>query len=427
VQDRAFHVRLALVLACLAAVHGGLLAFLYQADSRSPFTPDSESYVLLGSHLATSGRYSLDGTTPSARREPLYPLLVAFFVKAGVVDPFTMSARNLAPLLATQIAIYLVAVGLVAVMARRQSDATVAGFTAVAAGLYVPLVQFVFEILPEVTFILLVTLLLVAFLDWHGRWSWRSLVSTAVLAGLAGLIKAPMVFFPLALAAFSARRAVAAGRVAQVLVLLTIGLGLPAAWTARNASAFGSFILSTVNGGSSFYRGGLILGEQIPHVSDSRIPLAVRTEAMRLEPHAADAYLSRLAFAELKSHPGRALLQAAFRFSVLLFGQPSSAKYALLFLVRVGFLAIALLHLLRHARPLPTGYRIVLLYCIYLSVLYSAVYTTPRYFASCSFLLVPWFVAGARDLIRSIPGRRRGAAVRPRRNEDAFVERGEGP
>jgi hypothetical protein len=427
VQDRPFHVRLGLVLACLAAVYGGLLAALYQADGRSPFAPDSESYLLLAGHLATSGQFSLDGATPSARREPLYPLLVALFMRAGIVDPFTMSARNFAPVLAAQIAMYLAAVGLLAAMARRQLGETVAWWTALAAGLYLPLVQFVFELLPEATFILLATLLVAALLDWHGRWCWRPLLWTAVLAGMAGLIKATMVFFPLAIAAFSVRRAVAAGRTAQILVLLLIGLGLPAVWTLRNVNAFGTMIVSTVNGGSSLYRGSLILGEQIPHVSDERIPPAVRTEVMRLPPHEADAYLSRLAGQQLRSKPGQAVLQTVFRFFVLLLGQPSSAQYALLFLVRLGFLAAALLHLFRQARPLSTGYRIVLLYCIYLSVLYSAVYTTPRYFASCSFLLAPWFVAGASDLMLGVRRRRRGAGTGHRRGGRALATRGGDP
>ncbi len=405
--------RLALLLACLALLYGGLLAFLYRVDSSSPFAPDSESYILLASHLTTAGHFSLDGLTPSARREPLYPLLIASFMRMGIVGPFTMSTRNLAPMLALQIAMYLGAAWVLAAMARRQFGAAESWWTVLVAGLYLPLVHFVFLLLPEVTFILLVTLLIAAFLGWYGRWGWRSLLGTAVLAGLAGLIKAVMVFFPLVIAALSVRRAVAAGRGIQILVLLLVGLGLPALWTARNVRTFDALIVSTVNSGTSLYRGSLILGEQIPHISDERIPPAVRTATLRLKPHEADAYLARLAWQEMRADPGRAALQAGFRLFVLLVGQPTSVKYALLFLVRLGFLAVVLLHFLRHAWPLSAAHRIVLIYCVYVSVLYAAIYTTPRYFASCSFLLIPFFVAGGRDLLRGVGARTRRADAVP--------------
>lgn len=60
-----------LTLTAVAAQYEGVLPW-------NPIQPDSASYLKLANGMAETGMFTLDGQTPSAARELLYPAFLSF-------------------------------------------------------------------------------------------------------------------------------------------------------------------------------------------------------------------------------------------------------------------------------------------------------------------------------------------------------------
>jgi hypothetical protein len=133
------------------------------------------------------------------------------------------------------------------------------------------------------------------------------------------------------------------------------------------------------------------LGFQPAGWSDPRIPEEVREERERLGLAASD-YLKQLTRERFLSHPGECALQVLFKLMVLWVGEPGSASKTAAFLIRLTFFLLVMAGLGRVARSREPMQWLLLLLCLYLSIVYSLILTTPRYAAPAVIMLLP--VAG---------------------------------
>ncbi len=376
----------------IAAAHGLFLVLgCAGIFADHPLQPDSGSYFNLASHLATAGMFSLDGQTSCAAREPLYPLFLAAFIKVGLLAPFKLTPAQCAPVLVAQLLLYAAAIAMLFVLARRAVGTRNAAAAALFLAAYPPVAQVAQLILSEV----LVLPLLAGglfFLDRRLRYGGTaSLIAAAILLGLSGLVKsvhiALLPLFALVIAWRGGRR-----DFAPAALFLALALALPLSWTARNWVRFGQPILSSTDGGSSFYRGNLLRFEQLPNMNDPRIPADFRRELAAVPPNKADGLLFRAGLARMAAHPWRALAHFLYKFTVLTLGQFSWTSP--LFLFRLFFLAFALRGALSRMRHGDTCAALALIYALATAVLYTLIYTVPRYFVPATFLLAPFFVAG---------------------------------
>src|SRR3954447_21667341 len=72
--------RLVLVLVLVMFLGGA--AYALHLGNTLPY-PDERDFFALATNLAHSGRFTIDGRTPTAYRAPGYPLVLAMFVMAG--------------------------------------------------------------------------------------------------------------------------------------------------------------------------------------------------------------------------------------------------------------------------------------------------------------------------------------------------------
>jgi hypothetical protein len=347
---------------------------------------DSLEYARLASNLAEHGVLGFEAHSPSARRELLYPLFLAAFMKLGLVKPFEMAPQNFWPVLVVQAGLYVSALGLLAERARRLVPDAVARTTVVLGAAYLPVAKYSFQVLSESLTIFLVAGFFFLLARRDAPTERARLTLAAVLLGLLGLLKSVMLPAAPLVAAFLLRaRAVTR----QLAVLFTVvALAFPAAWIARNYVCFDRIILSTTDGASSLYRGNMTLGYQPGGFSDPAIPEEVRAERDRLG-LAADRYLVELTRRRLLDSPGEFALHLMYKLVVLWVGEPWSGEGTGLFVLRclMALLIASRLSLLRRS-PDP-GAHLVLLFALYQSVLYTLLFTTPRYFAPTIFLLLP--------------------------------------
>lgn len=377
---------------CLIIVALFLIASLVVICNHEPFErfiiqPDSGSYLIIGTHLAEGGNFSLNGVEATARREALYPSLIALFHFSGLIDANSREASDLWPLLLFQIILYISSLAMLSEIAKRTFNEKVAKLSIFITGFYIPISGMVLQVLSESLFIFNITACLFFFGKYLIHRFHTSLIFSALFLGLASLTKSITLLFPfiLFLTLFFYKKPIFTS-----FVFLGLALVIPGLWTMRNHHALERIVISTTDGGSSLYRGNLIFGELVPAIND-RIPKEVHEELKTKTAEEADAYLGQLAIRQIKDNPVAYLLKCSYKCFYLLFGEPTSLKTSLLFILRLAtilFIFSRLVHYLLSEPPLFTG---IFLFSLYSISLYSLIYTTPRYFAPALFLLMPLF------------------------------------
>ena len=204
--------------------------------------PDSLEYIRLAESLVASGMYSMDGTTPSTFRPPLYPLVLA--------AARTVALRWEALVLAIQCALGAMTVGLTIGIGRRllgDGVALVAGVMLACA----PMTgHFAALILTETLFTFLVVL---------GVFAWTSgrPLAAGLVFGAAVMTRASLLPYILAvglaglLPSWSGRRAC---RYIAAAALIAI-----APWAARNAMATGRWTIADAGWGTNLLIGTIDL------------------------------------------------------------------------------------------------------------------------------------------------------------------------
>jgi hypothetical protein len=348
---------------------------------------DSLDYIRLASHLADHGVLGFDPAVPSARRELLYPLFLAAFMKVGLVTPFETSPQNFWPVLAVQSALYLLAVALVTVRTCQHWSSAVARTSVVLGAAYPPLAKYSLQLLSEALTIALVALAFFLLTRPTPGRPRAGLALASVLLGLLALLKSVMLPVAPLVAAFLVRARRVSWQAAAVLTL--VALAFPAAWTARNHAEFGRVVVSTSDGASSLYRGNMTLGYQPPGFGDPAIPEPVRAQQARLGIEAGP-YLTSLVVQRAVAAPAEFALQLLYKLCVLLVGDPRSSDGPASFAMRVAFLLLVVARFRELVSSREVSTRLTLGFTIYLSLAYSALLTSPRYFAPAALLLLPF-------------------------------------
>lgn len=195
-------------LAWLAAPHG--------------LQPDGIEYIKLAHSLVTAGRYSLDGTTLSTYRPPLYPLVIA------AAESVTRRWATL--LLALQCVLGAITVGLTMAVGRRFFGARTALLAGTMLACAPMTARYTALVLTETLFTFLVMLGVFA-------WTAQRPVAAGLVFGAAVLTRASLVPYLVLLGlasllpAWPGRRACAQIAVAALITI--------APWAARNAVATG--------------------------------------------------------------------------------------------------------------------------------------------------------------------------------------------
>jgi len=363
---------------------------------------DSRQYIELASNLSEHGVFGFTPEASVARRELLYPLFLAGFMKLGLVTPYDFEPTNFWPVLLAQAGLYLLALRLLADRATQYFEAPVATVTIYLGGAYFIISQYAFQILSE-----LLAMVLVVCLFWlldrrTDRAERRHLSLAALALGLLGILKSVAIPTAPLIAGFLVLTRRLTLRLAALFVV--IALAFPAAWTTRNYVRFDRWILSTTDGASTLYRGNMGLGFQPAGWSDPRIPEEVREERKRLG-LAADAYLKRLTRERFFSHPGECALQVLFKLMVLWVGEPGSASRTAAFLIRLTLLLLIVAGVGRAARSREPMQWLLLLLCLYLSIVYPLILTTPRYAAPAIIMLFPLAAETLLRLGKRLPSR----------------------
>jgi hypothetical protein len=224
------------------------LAWIAYADFTPTFRDDAGAYHVLGQALAAGGGYkNLDGT-PMLFWPPGYPFLLG-----GIYKAFDGSLNAA---LAANAIFGALAVALTYAIGRRAFDARVAAIGALLFAVYPGSIFLANTTLTEVTFTLLLMLVLWLFVESYARNDWRLLVPAGLIIGYAALVRGhalllPLVAVPFWFAATSNARG-AALRAAGVLALAAI---VVAPWTVRNYRAVGEPVLIASSMGPDLFIG----------------------------------------------------------------------------------------------------------------------------------------------------------------------------
>ncbi|MBX7208731.1 MAG: hypothetical protein K1X78_10495 [Verrucomicrobiaceae bacterium] len=377
-----------------------------RAGGAEEIFPDSRQFVTLAGNVVTTGQFSLDGQTPSARREPGYVVFVALFTKLGITKPFDPSVANQWPLIAAQISLFgIAAYGLARFAARAHGP--LAGVLSLAfAEAWWPLAKFQHLPLSECIVMAFLAGAWLALSDWgQARKSWAALLAGAILFGCACVTKSIFVLATPVLVVFMFRR----GRVPALRCVLfgAVVLAMPLAWTARNQREFGLPIMGSIDGVSSLYRGNVLPFTQIPAPELPEMPDEAKTALAGMNSDAQRyVWYKSHALDIMRGQPVRYALQCGNRViymltSVDLAGEP--AWRLLLFFKNTHFMLMLLLalHLPALLRGKAGGFfteGALLMFLVTLG-LYGLVYGETRYMYPWMFVMAPLYAAAAARLV----------------------------
>jgi hypothetical protein len=255
--------------------------------------PDEAEYLRLAQNLADSGRYTLDGSTPTAYRPPAYPLLLAAGIKLGL-PIVALRALNAASLLACM--------GLLYLLLRRRHPAQ-AGIAVVLIITYPVLAYTAATFYPQIpAATLLLSALVVLFPGWLP--GFRRCLIAGLLLGLS-LLMVPTFGFALAFTSifiathpFQRKTALRAG-----LILCGAGIVM-APWVVRNAVVFHRFIPLSTNSGINLLLGN---SENTTPNSGTTADISHYAESVRgLSEVGANDYYTQAATTYMKDNPSRA-------------------------------------------------------------------------------------------------------------------------
>ena len=379
---------------------------VYLAAEYHQSTPDSLQYAALASHLAVDGTFSLDGATPSARREPGYVAFIAAFVALGLVRPHDLIFANMWPVIVLQILLYGAAAGGLARFTARRFGSLAGLLCLLFAQGYWGLFTYQHLICSECAAMVALAGAWLMFGDWERmKGSWPALLGSAALLGYACLIKSILVpAVPLLVVLIWWRGRVPAFRSA---IFASVVLVTPLAWTMRNYHHFGLPIMGSIDGVSSMYRGNVLPFTQIPTPEEPEMPEDARRALAGMTSDVERYHWYKAhAMDIIQEHPVRYGLQCLNRVVYMLtdFDVANTPKWRALFLFKNDhFMAMLLLaiHLPALLRRNNRDFYLegALLMFLASLFLYGLVYGETRYMVPWMFVMAPFYAAAAAHLI----------------------------
>ncbi len=372
--------------------------------------PDTRQFIALAGHVATEGRFTLDGESPSARREPGYVAFVAAFVKCGIIRPHEASLTNLWPVVVAQIFLFGVATfGLARFTARQYGPLSgllallfTQGYWPVASQQHLPLSE------------------CLAMVCLAGAWlalgdsarlnrSWPALILGGAFLGILCVTKSIFVLAMPALLLFMwvRARAPVPWCLPRLAVLAVLVFAMPVAWAVRNHHHFHLPIMGSIDGVSSMYRGNVLPFQQIPSPEDPAMP-AEGTSALAGMKSDGERYVwyKTHAMAIMKQEPVRYGLQCMNRVIYMLTehdiaNDPAWRALLLIKSDNVLLLLLLLVHLPTLLRRQKGDLHVegALLMFVVTLALYGLVYGETRYLIPTMFLMTPLYAAAAAERI----------------------------
>jgi len=296
---------------------------------------DVDMYGRIGANLAAGEGYVLDpGGPPTAKRPPLYPLILAILHRLGL-------GGGPAPLL-MQAAFDAVTCVLLWNLTRVIGGSRRAGAVAVFAwAAYFPGISLVSRLWAEPLNAMLATAALLLFaLAWRSGRTWLWVAAGGSL-GVAVLGRATMLPAPLLLGAvvLPGRRFRLRRRLAFAVLLCASACVPWLPWLARNALAFRAFVPATTHGAFTIYEGNCALDEddylRNVHGPEARAKFRAALAERGMDPRTlGEVERDRLYGIEvrrlLRAHPGLYLKLSALRLLRLWFnlgyGHPPSGR-----------------------------------------------------------------------------------------------------
>ena len=296
---------------------------------------DVDIYGRIGANLAAGEGYVLDpGGPPTAKRPPLYPLVLAIFHRLGL-------GEGPAPLLMQAVFDAVTCALLWALTRVIGGSRRAAVIAALAWAAYFPGISLVSRLWAEPLNALLTTAALLVFaLAWRSGRTWLWVAAGGSL-GLAVLGRATMLPVPLLLggAVLLGRRFRLRRRLAFAALLCASACVPWLPWVARNAVAFRAFVPATTHGAFTIYEGNCALDEddylRNVHGPEARAKFRAVLAGRGVDPHTLDEVeRDRMYGIEvrrlLRAHPGRYMKLSALRLLRLWFnlgyGHPPSGR-----------------------------------------------------------------------------------------------------
>jgi len=382
----------------LAAVHllmSGGLALSGRSDDLV-IIQDAGEYIELAGYPLTHGIYSLDGVQSSGKREPGYSGFIMAFMAAGIVKPHVLTVANLWIIAAVQIVLYGWVCGL---MARKLVP--VFGAASAWLGLMImqasPIAIYQYSLGNEcVTTILLGLFAVEISSHWRHGPSWASVLRAALWMGLLGITKSVNVLFipPLCLLLWWRTPA----RLHKVAAFFVLAL-LPAlAWTARNKAALGLPVMGSIDGFSSLYRANIKPYYQISSPDHPDMPEEAKA-ALALSKTDAEKYVwfKKAALDWLKANPVQYVKQCLYRTAAMFIEVYRHAdipwwRYPFDLLIgndQLWLTIVLVLCLVPLWRRQDIWVDMTVLFFLFSTAIYGAVYGQERYLHPAFFLLAP--------------------------------------
>jgi hypothetical protein len=375
----------------LVAAPTYLAAFLYLRPDREPQTWESGE---IAGHLMSGEGYSLHRFAghpePSANQEPLYPLLLAFFLK-WVPAPYVS-------LLVVQVLAWLCAARLVAFLSHRLLAAPEAA-TALAVALWPPMLVYVLSYHPLWLRATALILTVAAAARYHEAPSRLRAAELGAALGIAALARTTFLALPIAILPWAIRRGRSPVLAHTALSLVVAGIVL-APWVIRNRIALGSWIPGTTTSGYALLIGNHSGGNGVmdKHAL-RRIHAELPVEYFSLPEADRDRVLRDRALAFLAENPGTALRLYVSKLLYLWTWRPGvgieySAGWTWVYLVLWG-LALPLIFAgwrVASRRPAAAAPGLFLGVWAFMSILYAIFAVDMRFRFESEALLVPYAV-----------------------------------
>lgn len=358
--------------------------------------PDSEEYLRLAFYPLTDSIYSLDGVQSSGKREPGYPGYIMAFAAVGLIEPHVFTVGNLWPVAVVQILIYGLVCYLVARCTASRFGSLTGWFTLMLIQAS-PLCIYQYSIASECMTMILLGLLWMEFVQhWQKGPTWGQILRSACWLGLLSITKSVNVLFIPVLSLMAWIRLPV--RFPKVVVFFILSL-LPAmTWTARNKAVFGLPIMGSIDGFSSLYRGNVLPYHQISSPDHPAMPEVAKTAIAACKSDA-EKYLwyKQAALSRLKENPVQYLKQCVHRTAAMfidLYREDAISwwLYPLYLIIGNDQLFLTLLLI---ASLIPLWRRgdfwieSSVLFFLFSTAIYAAVYGQERYLHPAFFLLAP--------------------------------------
>ena len=301
-------------LLALVAIPIYLLAFLYLRPDVAPETWESGE---IAAHLIAGEGYSLHRfaghPAPSANQEPVYPLLLAFFLK-WVPTPYSS-------LLVLQVLAWLGTSLLVARLAHRFLGAPEAA-TALAVALWPPILVYVLSYHPLWLRATALVFTIAAATRYRDAPSNRRAAELGLVLGIAALARTTFLALPIAILPWALERE-RSPRVAHASLALAVAAVVISPWIIRNRIVLDAWIPGTTSSGYA-----LLVGNHpgangaMDFQTQSRIMVEFPQEFFSPSEPARDRFLRDRALAFLAENPGTGLRLYLSRFFYLWTWQP---------------------------------------------------------------------------------------------------------